>query len=161
MFFCFLHWVFYVAQEQVDQGIANDGSNLSGVSGRCSWEDASLESALHLRSGGHVDDGDDNKENSISSKEAGRRESAEAARRQLSNYGTWKFFWLDYLFVNSSKLHNKLLVFQVFLHSSLCYLIFVTPTLLYYLSDSVFVCLLHALWGLMVLLILHSFRILL
>lgn len=73
-------------QEQVDQGIANDGSNLSGVSGRCSWEDASLESALHLRSGGHVDDGDDNKENSISSKEAGRRESAEAARRQLSNY---------------------------------------------------------------------------
>lgn len=102
-------WVLCVTQEQVDQGIANDGSNLSGVSGRCSWEDASLESALHLRSGGRDDEGEDNKENSLSSRDAGRRESGEAARRQLSNYGKLKFFSLDscLLFVSSSELHNK------------------------------------------------------
>ncbi|XP_066991614.1 suppressor of fused homolog [Anabrus simplex] len=42
------------AQEEVEQGIENEGSNLSGVSARCSWSDINMQ---HLSGGGDSDDG--------------------------------------------------------------------------------------------------------
>ncbi|XP_049804472.1 suppressor of fused homolog [Schistocerca nitens] len=35
------------AQEEVDQGVEKDGSNLSGVSARCSWTDVNMQNLIH------------------------------------------------------------------------------------------------------------------
>lgn len=69
-------------QEQVDKGIENDGSNLSGVSGRCFWEDASFESASNTRFGG----GEEQEDDKEISRETVQRSCNETDRRQLSNY---------------------------------------------------------------------------
>ena len=52
-------------QEQVDDGIEADGSNLSGVSGQCLWEDASCKTGADSSQqvAATCSDDDDDKEN--------------------------------------------------------------------------------------------------
>jgi len=53
-----------LSQEQVDDGIEADGSNLSGVSGQCLWEDTSCKTGADSSHQGAARSGDDNdKEN--------------------------------------------------------------------------------------------------
>ena len=51
-------------QEQVEDGIEVDGSNLSGVSGQCLWEDTSCKTgADSIHQGAAQSSDDDDKEN--------------------------------------------------------------------------------------------------
>ena len=60
-------------QDKVEQGIINEGSNLSGVSSKCSWEEP-------------TEDGEDDKENRLA--EGERRGSNDTiVRPQISAFG--------------------------------------------------------------------------
>jgi len=53
----------FCRQERVDEGIEADGSNLSGVSGHCLWEDTSCKTGADSSHQGAARHSDDNKEN--------------------------------------------------------------------------------------------------
>ena len=65
-------------QERVEQGIESEGSNLSGVSSRCSWEEPG-DFDLHSNYN------DDDKENRMSDYEHSR--NSDYDRRHISDYG--------------------------------------------------------------------------
>lgn len=67
-------------QERVDSGIEQEGSNLSGVSSRCSWEETGDSDNLHT--GVHEED----KENKFI--DGDRRGSNEVERPHISEYGS-------------------------------------------------------------------------
>ena len=72
-------------QDRIDEGIETEGSNLSGVSGRCSWEESSESSSPSHR--GNVRDAfnEEDKENRIM--RGDRRGSNDLDRPRISEYG--------------------------------------------------------------------------
>ena len=67
-------------QDQVDLGIDTDGSNLTGVTSRCVWEEVPQVESTHFHS-------DDNKDNRLTNRE--RRTSVE--KGHISSQGKeWK-----------------------------------------------------------------------
>lgn len=69
-----------IIQERVEQGIEQEGSNLSGVSSRCMWEEPGDND-------NHSTYSDEDKENNRS--EAERKGSKDSDRRELSEIGKY------------------------------------------------------------------------
>ncbi len=63
--FCLQIAMSYDWQETVDAGIEQEGSNLSGVSGRCSWDEETDRESMYGGYGGSSHYSEEDKENRL------------------------------------------------------------------------------------------------